>query len=610
MGRCGRLGLAVFAIVGIGGQAEARAPDWSGPRGAQRTTVDLGPSPRLGRHAVLDDVDPGAIPIDWKSEPLSIVASPRERERAGFVVYAGARGGRLTVEVDELRGPAGVLPSSAIRLRSVKRTAMRRQFNRDGTELVGRFAPVFEPHALKARTFEEVWVEATLPADAGPGRYHGTLRVTVGEQRFRRPLRVRVRPITLQRPRGKGLGMFYRAFARLDDEARVRRELADMREHGVDHLVLDLRPLFGWGPRRTLQVSTERMRRGLALVQEAGFAGTVVVDSGLVPLARMLGHDDVAYADARGDSLDTRPAPFEAGAAAALASVQTLAAERWGFEVAVMHLDEVFERDRLPLFERLAAVSRRESSLPIYATFSTAEPRYDDLRRRIDGLVDIRGHHGYSFEWWLLRGGTAASYRRELDRSGDTAWFYHNERGTYFTGRWARLVNGLYLWASPFSSHVTWAYQAFEGEPLDDGDGRGHDFGMSFPDPRDPDVLMPTRIWAAVEEGYDDLRYLATLEHALARHAKAAPGLATRARSFLDDLRDDVLQPPPGIDVDRLGSRVGTPAEAPLMDALASRYDDATLALIRARAEEFTVSLQVAGGGGSGSVAPREHSGA
>ncbi len=521
-----------------------------------------------------------------------MVAAAGETERAAFVVFSGSTEGTLDVQFGTLATATHELPPASVRVRSVKRVPMRRQFRGTATETVGRFAPRFERVAMKAGQLAEIWLEVDVPPATPAGVYVGDVEIAVGRVRIVRRVRVRVRGLTLREDSSKQLGMYYRVNRRLKDPARVRRELADMRRHGIRNLVLDVRPRFGWGPGRVLAVDVGAIEQALTLAADAGFSGMVVVDAGLVQLGRFLGHDDVAYVDADGASLDQDPA-FEPAVAQVLTAIEQAGAEYPELSLSVLHLDEVFERGRLPLFERLASAARRPA-LPTYATLSTAKPAYDRLRARIDPVLDLRSYHGYSFEWWMVRGGRVADFADELSRSGDRAWFYHNERGTYFTGRWARLVNGLYLWASPFSSHVTWAYQAFEGNPLDDSDGSSHDFGMAFPDPRDPDVLMPTRIWTALGEGYDDLRHLATLQWAIAEHREDAPALADEAQAYLDDLRADVLRMPGGVAVEQLPRKIGTPAEAPLLQSLAARYDDAALALVRARVEEYVVALRVA----------------
>lgn len=549
----------------------------------------------LAEHFPLDDVDPTQAPDPWKEgAPLTIVAAAGERERLAFVVHSGGTAGTLDVQRPEFVSTRHTLRATSTTLRRVRRVPVRTRYRGSQTEIVGRFAPRFAPHRFESGRFEELWLEVDVPIDTPPGVYAGTLEVRVGKTLLQRPVRLRVRDMSLEGTGGKHLGMFYYVFGHLSDPPRVRRELADMRAHGVDTLVLDVRPRFGWGPKHELMVDAGPVRTALSLARDAGFRGTVVVDAGLVPLARTLGHLDVAYAGEDGASLDGDDA-FDEAAARTLREVAVASEAFPELDVMVMHLDEIFERGRLPLFERLAGHARA-AGLRNYATLSTVDAKADRDRARIDPLLDLRAHHGYSFEWWLIRGGTVADYQQELRRSGDQAWFYHNERGVYFTGRWARLVNGLYLWASPFSAHITWAYQAFEQQPLDDRDGRSHDFGMSFPDPDDPDALMPTRIWTAASEGYDDLRYLAALEAALVRWGPRAPDAATRARDYLDRLREDVMRVPGGVDAQRLLQKIGTSAEAPMLESLASRYDDAALAHMRMRIEEHIHALAVAAG--------------
>lgn len=564
------------------------------PGDAGRTSAVTKGDVVLARHPPLDDVDPAAAPSAWSEKtPLTIVAAAGERERVAFVVYTGSHRGTLDVQQPELASVGHTLPATSTGLRRVRRVPVRTRFRAKETEVVGRFAPRFVPHTIEAGHFEEVWLEVDVPIDTPPGVYAGVLEVRVGKTLQERPVRLRVRDMSLGGTQGKHLGMYYYAYAGLGDPGRIRRELADIRSHGVDTLVLDVRPRFGWGPGHVLAVDTTPVRTTLELARESGFRGTVVVNAGLVPLARMLGHLDVAYSGADGASLDGDAEFAEAAAVTlkALGSLQTAFPE---IELVVLHVDEIFDRDRLPLFERLATHAH-EAGLPTYATLSTLDKSADAHRKRLDPLIDVRSHHGYTFEWWLVRGGTVAEFERELGDSGDAAWFYHNDRGTYFTGRWARLVNGLYLWASPFSAHVTWAYQAFDQQPLDDRDGRGHDFGMAFPDPDDPTALVPTRGWTALSEGHDDLRYLAALEVAIVRWGPRAPEAAQRARAYLDRLRADVMRIPKGMDPQRLTAKMGTPDEAPLLDSLARRYDDAALALVRSRIEEHIHALEVAG---------------
>jgi hypothetical protein len=529
-------------------------------------------------------------------QPLTLSAAPGESEPATFVIYAKRRVRRVDVRPFELRGRAGRIPATAVRVRAVLRRPTRRYFAGEETEVVGRFLPPWTPAPLGAGRFREVWIDVDVPADTAPGVYTGRLEIDADGDSHVRLLRVRVRPMRLTTPSDKTLGVCYRAFARVDDGAAIARELADIRAHGVSHLLTDLRPTYRVGKAGEVAVDTSRLATGLDFVVAAGFAGTVVVDAGLVPLAGAMGHDDVAYPGGTGASLQgEKGEAFREQALAVLRAIAVEAKRHPQLDVAVQHLDEVFSPGRLDLFLELAKLTRREPRLPIFASFSTVSEQQDRWRELVDPYVDIRANHGYSFEWWVIRGHDWDDYARELERSGDRGWFYHNERGTYFTARWARLINGLYLWAGPFESHVTWVYQRFDGNPFDDTDGGEHDFGLAFPDPADPAVLVPTRGWMAIREGFDDLRYLATLRAAVREHGEAAPGPAASARAFLDSLAADVLRPPAPIDARGLGAAVGTPDEAPYVAALSRRYDAGRLALVRDRAEELTLALVTAG---------------
>jgi len=189
-------------------------------------------------------------------------------------------------------------------------------------------------------------------------------------------------------------------------------------------------------------------------------------------------------------------------------------------------------------------------------------------------------------------------YDAELKASDDEAWFYHNARGTWWTPEWSRIINGVYLWASPFTSHCPWTYQHYFDNPFDDTDGpatKGHDWGLSFPGIDDPADLIPTRCYEAMREGADDLRYIATLEKAVADAREKKPNETAAAQAVLDRWRNLIRKAKPSsspplrggnpatesratkaIDADTgliMGEGViGTAGESPLINALATRF--------------------------------------
>ena len=75
---------------------------------------------------------------------------------------------------------------------------------------------------------------------------------------------------------------------------------------------------------------------------------------------------------------------------------------------------------------------------------------------------------------------------------------------------------GLTLWELDLDGGCTWAYRAAVGSPWDDfdGDGTYRDFMMTYPGVDGP---VDTVQWEGYREANDDLRYMATLEQALAQ---------------------------------------------------------------------------------------------
>ena len=541
----------------------------------------------------LDDVDPAAIPKPPAVPQIDLFAAPDETEPAAFLVIAARRLTHLSVVISDLQSRSGRITAQQVDVRRVVRTPMRKLYTLrfDQTAIVNRFLPRWTPIDLPAGTFREVWLSVHIPRDQSPGEYTG--QVTLSHTGGRRivPVHLRVLPIHLREHPRKQLGCYYRMTGKLIQPKQLLRELNDLRTHGAKNLVTDLKIQYRQENGRVVPDSSQ-LRFGLDLIHRSGWGrGTIVVGTGFTSLAALLGHRDIrppqTGASLRSDTV------FLQAARSGMNEIRKLSRGDSTLRLAATHMDEVFGRGRLPLYIQLSRAARQIPDVPLYITFNTARESANALRKQIDPFVDIRGNHGYSFEQWLTRGHTIKEYEDELARSGDVAWFYHNARGSYFTAEWSRIINGLYLWAGPFTSHTPWTYQAYHDNPFDDVDGpekRGHDFGLSFPGYANPDDLVPTRLWEAMREGGDDLRYLATLEEAIRTAPENRRKQAVDARLFLAKLKrlvrnarlrssatvKPVEQSANSLDLDSPllmePPRPATAAEAPLINALAHRF--------------------------------------
>jgi hypothetical protein len=91
----------------------------------------------------------------------------------------------------------------------------------------------------------------------------------------------------------------------------------------------------------------------------------------------------------------------------------------------------------------------------------------------------------------------------------------------------ARMTYGFGFWRSGFLTLIPWIYSASIGDPFNYLDGSAMDFFNRWePDGRP----IPVTLWEAFREGYDDYRYIYTLEQLIAE-AKGGPQAASTAKA-------------------------------------------------------------------------------
>ena len=129
---------------------------------------------------------------------------------------------------------------------------------------------------------------------------------------------------------------------------------------------------------------------------------------------------------------------------------------------------------------------------------------------------------------------------------------YNNPQGGAEEPETYRRNYGLALWHAGFDGACTYAYQHSFGHAWDDFDDNTYrDHNMTYPT---VNGVISTVQWEGYREGYDDLRYLATLENWIEqgkRHGGAAGELARKtqlsvyrmqpAGQDLDDLRRQMI---------------------------------------------------------------------
>jgi hypothetical protein len=140
------------------------------------------------------------------NKTITFEAARGERDQAQFGLYPLTARDGVTVTMSDLAGPdGGSIPSSAIKARKI-----RNFLKHAGRSNLGDLLPFilmpFKTLDLKPGVTRGVWLTLTVPADAKPGKYSGTVTVGAQGKSAVLPLNVTVYPFTLDKVTDVSLG--------------------------------------------------------------------------------------------------------------------------------------------------------------------------------------------------------------------------------------------------------------------------------------------------------------------------------------------------------------------------------------------------------------------
>ena len=458
-----------------------------------------------------------------KAKTMKLVACPGQYESASFAVYALTDVAAVRLKASALKGPAGVVPASAVDLRVVKvwyQAGRRVSFQNqkvltpelllkddslvqiDERKKVNilkmdkdavRDADVLQPFRVPAGTVKQCWVTAHVPAETKAGTYQGTIRVGPATgSTVSIPVELRVLPFELDDAKII-CSIYYRAKlgaktpvcdSETKTEEQLLAEFKDMLAHGLTNPTV----YQGLGP---------NLERYLQLRKQAGLGGGPLMTLGVgvfspteslkatIALAKKHGFTDVyfyAADEASGDRLRSQRAAFEN-------------VHRAGGKVFVAGYTDSYE------------IVGDLLDLPIFAHRPDVEMG--------------RAYHAM----------------------GHLIGSYANPQGGVEEPETYRRNFGLVLWKAGYDCAMTYAYMHSFGHAWDDwDDGTYRDLNMAYPT---TNGVIPTVQWEGYREGYDDLRYLATLQNLIAktRRLSGPAGEVSRA-AHLWMLRIDPVATP------------------------------------------------------------------
>ena len=557
-----------------------------------RFTFDLPEAPK--GHVIYAGHPVDAITTDVEPlgerfpERMLMKASPGEYEAIQFTVCAAQDLPSVEVTCGGLSGP-GQIGADDVQVLLLRRVLQRRGYWMDrkaaNFDTVSRFLFPDRSFWLPQGDLKEVQVLVHVPEGATPGQYSGTVTVALeGGQPTQLSLDLEVFPIELVQPRDRRYGCYYSFADMLDTPDRLDAELADQAAHGCTTIIPGVGIEFAKADDDTITWSFDTVRAMLDALRRHGGFGPIPVHNNINRLAGLMGHKGLA-ADGSGEPLADQQDLLEMCRKCFFELKALNTAEYPEFEICLTHMDEVFGRDRLPRYIDQAQVIRATTDMRIYITHHTQPGAWEAMMAEADPYIDIRSMNGHSLETWLHAGNSFEEMAKLVEDSGDEAWIYHNMRGSFFMPQWNRIINGLWMWTSPIVVHVPWKYYAYGGDPFDDTDSDRFDFGYAFPDPAEPTRLISTLHWEAFREGYDDMRYIVTLEGLIAQAEQAGVN-AGPAKAWLAEMRGMLPKVPDDI--------MNIDEESPLCVAYARSFSGADYDRMRWQTAEQIIALQKA----------------
>jgi hypothetical protein len=488
----------------------------------------------------------GVNPLGSQPAPaLSLAGCAGEYESGSVFLYAIRAAAQVRVTCSPLRGPGGAtLPASQVDVRVVKawyqgastnigytpqrwlipelllkddrlvrvdtttQTNYLRSTAPDGAETylvcsdpdssnLKDVRPIdaqeLQPVDLQAGENREWWLTIQIPAAARPGRYTGTLTFAGRDFTQQLPLEVTVHPFTLQ-PSRLIYSIYYRALLSADGEPRIdserrseqqyRAEMADMLAHGVLY------------PTNYLGRNEALLEKQLRIRQEVGLPAGRFYNLGL----------------GIGPQWDKKLPELKEQVRWWLEYLKP-----WGYkDVYFYGLDEATgER----LIQQKAAWQATQE-----AGGKTFVACYKKTFEAMGSLLNLA----------VLAHAPDPEEAKKWHSVGSQVFCYANPQVGVEDPHVYRRNFGLLLWKAGFDGAMDYAYQHGFNHVWNDFDDRTYrDHNFTYPT---VDGIVGTIAWEGFREAVDDVRYVTTLEQAIAAAPAGKRRVAAEAKKWLADL--------------------------------------------------------------------------
>lgn len=475
-----------------------------------------------------------------RTERLTAFATPGEYEPMPFSVYALRDIRNMRAELSDLRCGASRIGTDRLDLRLVTEWPMRYpRYTSDTWRRVPELLEKANAASFASGTCQRYWLTIHTPEDAQPGLYSGhvTLYDDLSGGAVRLPILFRVLDFRLLRDPAKR----YSVYAKVDDlhqpppvregerlAQAMRADYAAMQAHGIDMF-----PTVQLLETRNEQGEPEvavRTPQAIDAMIAAGFKGPVPLTGGIphfykkyVPAGTRGSHWTI-------DKMPENDAIYDAVERAFRKLRAEFETRGWP-EPIVCPMDEV-AASSADFAARVYAAVRRAG----VRTYITKDPTAPDaeIYRRLDA-VDVWCSQPFSVPYAQAVSDTRYGY-----------WSYPNHNAGEMKDRevmqrGGRMTYGFGFWRSGYTALIPWHWRWTAGgkDPFDYLNSKQSGCGTRVDE---ADDIIPALYWSCFREGYDDARYLYTLQQAIHdRRDLADPrvrALVAQGRQLLQEIWD------------------------------------------------------------------------
>ncbi len=452
---------------------------------------------------------------------LRFFATPGEFEPINFAVYPLRDLTGAKVKVSAI----GPVPAAQIDIRHVRFIQARPNYtSRYRYRVVPDILEHFDSLDLKAGENARFWLTARVPDNAPPGIYTGkvTFECSGGEAEL--PVTLRVLPFKLRDDPNKIFGIYYRhpydQLARADDEVsreyfrrKAELEAADMLAHGTRNVVLSCGSSAA-DAQGNFKFNWDLLAEKIGLWKKFGFRGPMVMSISTESVYAKYMKERYG-SHLRG--VKDPPAEFSREITALVNAIEKERQKRGWPEFLYYPVDEASTDAAAVNFMVKLLKACKAAGVRTYVTADPTHDQFEPMRPFVevwctqpflpDRQTVLTDSKARGVEYWC--------YPNHVNGENDH---------TPVTG--ARMTYGFGFWRSGFRTLIPWIYSASNGDPFNYLDGSS----MDFFNRHEPDgTPMPVTLWEAYREGYDDYRYVFTLEQAIAEAKHSPNATAQRA---------------------------------------------------------------------------------